>query len=418
MRIGILGAGVAGLATAYFLRGSGRSVEIHEAADTTGGLARSFRWNGFDCDLGPHRLYTDDAEVLDEIGGLTALNRVRRHSRIHVQGRWLRDPVSAPEVLVKFPPRVSARIIASYLTRPRESQFAADECLDGLALARYGSGLNELFFKPYSEKLFGIPAGEIAASWGRRKLRLASWRDHLRRNGRLRFRHFYYPAQGGYGAICAALCDALRPVVRLQSRLVAIRRLADAGYRCEFERPGGTGVEEFDCVVSTLPVSYFAGLLGLNTSLRFRPLRLTYLLVKRARVSENHWIYFIDRDFVVNRVAEFKNFAPAGVGLPSDRTVLCCESTDLREYSVGRVVDELGRAGLARVGDVLDSKVIDLPQGYPIFDRAYEHEMARIERLFVDHPNVRLVGRNARFAHLDVDEVFAEARRVAREMMV
>src|SRR5215469_7802117 len=152
MKIGILGAGAAGLSAAYFLRESLHEVSLHEASGEVGGLARSFRWHGFDCDLAPHRLHAPDPAIVAEFDRLAPLHRLRRRSRIYVSGRWLCDPLSPLELLLKLPRIRAWQIVRSYLSRPRlvEDNFAS------LALNRFGDGLFQLFFKPYSEKLFGV----------------------------------------------------------------------------------------------------------------------------------------------------------------------------------------------------------------------------------------------------------------------
>ncbi|MFN2482643.1 MAG: NAD(P)/FAD-dependent oxidoreductase [Pyrinomonadaceae bacterium] len=409
MKIGILGAGVAGLSSAYFLHRDFPDLEVHEASAQVGGLARSFRWHGFDCDLAPHRLYTTDEDLLRELLALVPMKRVRRRSRIYLRGKWIRDPVNAAEMVVRFFPRTSLHLVWHYLVRHNRH---GEDSFESLVLARFGAGLNDLFFKPYSEKLFGIPASEISADWGRRKIRVAGLRDMVRRRSKLYFRDFHYPRAGGYGAISERLYSEVKDCVRLDSRLVGVRPATGGGYECRFADPAGAErTETFDLLVNTLPLNLFASLFGLALRLRFRPARITYLLIDRPRVTENHWFYFADRDFMINRVAEFKNFVDDTA--PADKTVLCCEVTDLSDFSVGRVVAELERAGVLGAGEVLDSKVIELAHAYPVYDRGYEAQMVRARDFFSQHPHVHHVGRHAQFAHKDVDEIFDEAKRLA-----
>jgi protoporphyrinogen oxidase len=411
MKIGILGAGIAGLASAYFLRDSFPDIQVHEASHEVGGLARSFRWHGFDCDIAPHRLYTQDHEILEELLALVPMARVRRRSQIYLQGKWIRDPVNAAEMVLKFFPARSARIVWHYLFRREHG----DASFESLVLTRFGAGLNEMFFKPYSEKLFGIPSNEISAEWGRRKIRVAGLRDMVRRQSKLYFKDFYYPQRGGYGAISERLYEAVKNSVRLNSRLVAVERDGNK-YVCRFvDENGASHTTEFDTLVTSLPLNTFARLFGLELNLRFRPARITYLLIDRERVTDNHWFYFADRDFILNRVAEFKNFVNAG--LPAGRTVLCCEVTEIENFSVERVVSELTDTGIIKPSDVLDTKVIELDHAYPVYDLGYEGEMLRAQDFFAAHPRVHHVGRHAQFAHKDIDEIFDEAKRVARRIV-
>jgi protoporphyrinogen oxidase len=407
MKICILGGGVAGLSTAYFLNGRFH-VEVHEATPDVGGLARSFQWHGFDCDLAPHRFFTNDPDLLREMLALVPMHRIRRRSRIYLRGKWIGDPVNAAELLLKFLPVHSTRILSTYLFRTK----VPEDNFEALVLSKYGTGLNDFFFKPYAEKLFGIPASEISAAWGRRKIRVSGLRDLLTRNSRLYFKYFHYPVRHGYGAIADRLYREVAPLVQTQSRLTGLQRNPDTGgYACHFSGPAGSTSIDYDIVVSSMPISDLAALLGFEVRVRFRPAKLVYLLVDRPRVSDAHWLYFADRDMIVNRVAEFKNFADEDV--PKDQTVLCCEVTDLHSFSIDGIISQLAAVGLVQASWIRDVKVIDLRHAYPIYDRAYEHEIAAAQEFFAGHPNLYHVGRQAQFVHKDVDEIFEEARRVA-----
>lgn len=409
MKIGILGGGIAGLAVAWFL-GDTAEVWLHEASNAVGGLARSFKWHGFDCDLAPHRFFTVDEELLRQVQALVPMRRLTRKSRIRLRGQWIRDPVNLFEVLYKFMPTESARILWHYALRQRQQE----DSFEALVLNNYGRGLNELFFKPYSEKLFGIPSSEISPVWGRRKIRVSGIRDLVRRDPRLYFQHFYYPVENGYGAIAERLNADVRDRVHLQSRVVGLTRLASGGYECRFEGPARSTVDRFDVLVSTLPMPELGALLGFRVRLRFRPMTLLYLLVGVDRVSDCHWCYFADRDVIVNRVAEFKHFSASP---PQGTTVLCCEITDTDRFSIERVVDELSRADFLPPGaPILDTKVIRLERAYPIYDRSYDEEIGLARTRFADHPRIYHIGRQAQFVHKDVDEILEEAKTLVAVM--
>ena len=408
-RSGILGAGVAGLSVAHLL-GADADYAVFEMDEQHGGLARSFVWHGFPCDLAPHRFFTNDDAILRAFKNITPLRRMQRKSRIFIQGHWIQDPVNAVEMVLKFSPTTSAGLIFHYLFRKqiKEDNFEA------LALNQFGKSLNRLFFKPYSEKLFGIPATEISPTWGRRKLRVGGIKDLIRRQSRLYFKAFYYPAQHGYGAIVDALYKPLRRRVHLQHRLVAIQRLPDGNYVCTFDHKGHSKKEIFSHIVSSLPLNDFSRMLGLRLPLHFRPARLVYLLIRRKQVSTNHWFYFADSDFIINRVAEFANFHDNKFA--ADKTVLCCEVTDTRQFSVDRVVADLARADLVRPEEILDTKVVELSHAYPIYDRAYDHLMVEAEKFYAGHPNLYLLGRQANFAHQDIDEIYAKACEIVQRL--
>jgi protoporphyrinogen oxidase len=412
MKIAILGAGVSGLSTARFLlQQKIHDVQVFEAESYTGGMARSFEWHGFNCDLAPHRFFTDNPQTLSEITGLVPMNRVRRRSGIHVGGKWIQDPVNAAEVVLKFFPGRSFSIVWHYLFRKQ----APEDSFEAMVLNQFGKGLNEFFFRPYSEKLFGIPADKISPVWGRKKIRVGGLRDMIMRKSRLYFREFYYPKKGGYGAICDQLYKDVKPVVRLNTRVTGLRLdPATNRYNCQFETAAGVSEESFDAVVSSLPITTVANFLGEPLDLHYRPAKIVYLLINRPHVTNNHWFYFADDHICVNRVAEFRHFG--GSDPAPGRTVICSEVTRTEHFSVERVISELSGAGLLEPGDVLDSRVESMPFAYPIYHLNYEAQMERVKALQTAHPRVHHVGRNAQFVHRDLDELYEDARQLVNHI--
>jgi len=410
VKVAILGAGMGGLATAKFLVEAGHDVTVFEASSMYGGLAQSFSWHGINCDLAPHRFYTDDDALRDEFLELVPMHQLVRRSRIRLRDQWIGDPVNPIDIAAKFFPKTSFKLFWSYLFRDRK---IADENFEAMALARYGKTLNQLFFKPYSEKLFGVPADEISADWGRRKLRVSGFKDFIRRKSKLYFKTFHYPDEGGYGAICDALYDRVAHCVRLNSRVTAMEAIGNGSYEVTSEsQEGGVIVERYDAVVSTLPATITARLLGGEFDLKYRSAFLYYLLIDKPQVMPDHWVYFADGvdTNIINRMSEFKNFADYG-DLP--HSVLCAEVTATEHASSERVVAEIEAAGLITADQVLDRKLIRIPFAYPIYDLESDGELQRLRGFLEEHPYLHLVGRSAKFAHQDVDEIYTDAKRVA-----
>ena len=413
-RVAVLGAGIGGLSVARLLRDSNFDVTVYEASDHAGGLAASFRWHGVDCDHGPHRFLPDEDGIVAEIETLVPLRTLVRSSRIRLRNRWVREPINPFELVLKFLPQPGLGLVWGYLKRDKKGP---DATFDQQSLARFGTGLNELFFRPYSEKLFGIPASEISPDWGRRKLRAAGLKDLLKKRGRLSFQQFWYPERGGYGAIVDAFAAQVADQIRFNHRLTALEKCEHGGYLCTFEKPNGRPqTTEFDLVVSTLPATMIASMLGNPFELSFRTADLYYLHVAKEQVTPHHWFYFADglETSVINRVTEFTNF-----GNPSDEpgtTVVCCEVTHVAGGSLEQVVGELVGAELLTPADILDHKVVHVSHAYPIYDLRSDEELPLMAAFFASHPDLYHVGRSATFAHQDVDEIYVQARDVAAQL--
>lgn len=448
-KVVVIGAGMAGLSVGFHLQqqidqqSSGlhhsqrpqhsqqRQIDfqVFEGSEHYGGLARSFQWHGVDCDFAPHRLFTQDEQLLDEILSLVDCHPVQRRSRIRIVNQWIADPINVLELLTTISPWHAVKIVASFIAIKLRKTNSGDS-FSSFVKAHYGKGLDELFFKPYAEKLFGIPANRISRVWGEKKIRVAGLRDMMRRNNKLYFDHFYYPKKGGYGAIVNALAQPIEKKIHSESKLLKlVFDRQQQQYRCTFQLASGEQeTVNADVVISTVPMPVLLNAMGHQIKLSYRPAKLVYLHIARAQVMADQWVYLVDEKHRINRISEFKNFncpMPSSTDLSTDSahsdtvetsTVICAEVTNTEQFSVSAVVDELVSLGLIEMHEVLDTKVIDIGNAYPIYDLEYQQRLSQAEALLADFPQLYQVGRQAQFKHQDVDEIYASAKQLVTQL--
>jgi protoporphyrinogen oxidase len=408
--VAILGAGISGLSVAWLLKKRGVEVKLFEATHQIGGLARTFEWHGVKCDIGPHRLFTNDLKILHAFLNLIPMKAHKRQSKIFMRNRVIQDPINPIELVLKFPIKTSYLLIRGYIFRPK----LFEDSFEAMALNNFGKGLYDFFFEPYTRKLLGVPPSQISAAWGKQKLRSSGLIDILKRNSKNFFRGFYYPIKGGYGAICDALYDSVHDSVMLNTKVIGLTESKGRINTVKYQHNGQEYSFACDRVISTIPATTLGNMLGHDFNLRFKAIQLVYLNINKRRVMPYHWIYFGDGDVVVNRLAEFKNFSDDYTA--KENTVLCAEVTSDSDDPVEDVLKTLENYNLIRREDVVDTLIIPIKYGYPIYDKGYEEVTMKVSRIVNGIDNLHLVGRNAEFRHIDVDEDFSSASQLVSSL--
>src|SRR5215207_4309843 len=153
----ILGGGPAGLTAGYLLAKKGLPVVVLEAEDQVGGIAKTAVRDGYRFDLGGHRFFTKVKEVDDlwhEIMREEFLKRPRM-SRIYWNKKFLDYPLRGPDVIKKLGPVELTRAFLSYLwaqIKPKGREDTFEQWVSN----RFGKRLFNLFFKSYTEKVWGV----------------------------------------------------------------------------------------------------------------------------------------------------------------------------------------------------------------------------------------------------------------------
>ena len=172
-RVAIIGAGPAGLTAAYLLAKGNQEVVVFEKdPQYVGGISRTESYNGYHFDIGGHRFFSKSKEVEDfwtEILGDEMLERPRS-SRIYYNNHFFSYPLVAFEALRKLGIFESALCVLSYLKAkvfPIKNPTNFEEWVTN----QFGKRLFNIFFKTYTEKVWGIPCNEISADWAAQRIK-------------------------------------------------------------------------------------------------------------------------------------------------------------------------------------------------------------------------------------------------------
>ncbi len=425
----IIGAGPAGLACADRLSLHGETVAIHEASPFVGGMARSFPLWGQIVDVGPHRFFSQDTSVNQlwhEHAG-TDYVEVKRLTRIYYRGRFFHYPLKPFDALCKLGPLEALRCLLSY-GRERLSPTVLDGSFETWVCSRFGRRLFEIFFKTYSEKLWGLKCTELDSDFAAQRIRKFSLGEAIKTallpsrsaQHRTLVDAFDYPT-GGCGAVYENMAAAVRRrggEIHLSS---PVRRvLVAAGRVTGIERENGQ-VDYADHVVSTMPLTRLIATLpdvpepvrAAAARLRFRNTIIVYLEIAGADLFPDNWIYVHSANLGTGRITNFRNWAPQ-ICQNSPNTILALEywanddealwqmpESDLIALAT-REIQETGLLGHP-AAPVLNGHVLRVPKSYPIYKAGYKNELHLIQPYLDTIKGLHVIGRYGSFKYNNQD---------------
>lgn len=427
MNIAVIGAGPAGLTAAYELARRGHPVTVFEAAGQVGGMARSFELWETRVDLGPHRFFSSDARVnalWHELVG-PDFQMVDRLTRIFYRNGFFDYPLRPMNVLGRLGGLEAARCMASYgrqLLANRRHR-AAPTSFEDWVVAAFGRRLFEVFFKDYSEKLWGIPCHELDVDFAAQRIqRFSLARAITAALGLEKTVHktlvhrFPHPLRGA-GVVYERMAERIREwggEIRLGCPVAG---LSEDGRGLRLVN-GETPV--FDHVISTMPLTLLCRTLpDLPESLRhaldqlvYRNTILIYLKIAHPALFPDQWLYVQSPEVRLGRVTNFRNW-PNGAATPGGHSILALEywdndggdlwtAPDERLIQLGS--EEIARLGLLRGAAIADAVVVRVPRCYPVYRKGYRTWLGAIsERLRTHHPRLTAIGRYGAFKYNNQD---------------
>lgn len=454
-KVAIIGAGPAGLTAAYLLTKADVPVVVLEGDPKyVGGISKTATYNGYHFDIGGHRFFSKSREVEDlwtEILPDDFLVRPRS-SRILYRNRFFTYPLKAGEALRKLGIIESVRCGLSYLWAqlfPVRNPRNFEEWVGN----QFGHRLFSIFFKTYTEKVWGMDCKEISADWAAQRIKGLSLKTAVlssllpKRKPRSSsdvvktlIDSFRYPRKGPgmMWEACAAKVVEKGGTVEMGRRVT----------RCEYSETAKqwtiTSVDvdgrehtlEAEHVISTAPVRELCQMLTpsiseaaafASSSLKYRDFITVVLILKDRNAFSDNWIYVHDPSVMVGRVQNFKSWSPEMVPDPEmtcygleyfcfDQGAGLWSFQDEELKALGR--REIVQLGLAHAEDIVDAHVVRQRKAYPVYDDAYAGHLVTIRKeLESRFPTLHLVGRNGMHKYNNQDHSMMTAMLCAQNIL-
>lgn len=442
----ILGAGPAGLGAAWELVRNGRTdVVVADRNPVAGGLSRTEVHDGNRFDVGPHRFFTKNREVLGlwrEVLG-NDLRPVKRLTRIYYDGKFFLYPVSALDALPKLGPVQAGHALLSYLWAVARYDAGRAATFEDWVRAQFGDKLYRSFFKTYTEKVWGIPCAEIGATWASQRIKGLDMLEVVRHAlGVLRgsrpktlAEEFDYPRLGA-GMMYERMAERLADKgVRFlwDTTATRVHRVGDVVRSVDARGPGGDLRIEAGQVLTTIPITHFLDAIepsvGAETkrsvdALYYRDHITVNLVADRADLFPDQWIYVHSPDVRMARLANYNNFS-ADMAARKGTSVLGVEyfvfrTDDLWGRSDDALValasDEVARMGLVPRGSVARGFVRRETEAYPTYFLGFEPHFRAVKAAMGRLGRVSPAGRGGLYKYNNMDHSLYSGLLAGRDL--
>ena len=437
-----IGGGPAGLTAAYLLSKKGVHATVLEADPKyLGGISKTVSYKGFCCDIGGHRFFSKSKEVTElwnEILNEGFIKRPRK-SRIYYNKKFFDYPLKPLNAFFNLGVFETIRCILSYF-KARLFPIRNPTNFEQWVCNKFGNRLFSIFFKAYTEKVWGMKCTEISADWAAQRIKgLSLWK--LVKNAlfvndkssgeviKTLIDSFLYPRKGPgmMWESAARKIETMGGKILQGQKVVRLHRLENAW---EVVAQSPTGVETVyaaDFIISSAPIRSLVRSISPTPSektvtaanaLSYRDFLIVGLIVEDREIFDDNWIYIHEPTVKVGRIQNFKSWSPDMVSDAGKNCYgmeyFCFEDDDIwstpNEDLIKLASSELVALGLAAAEDITDGFVVRQKKAYPVYDDAYADNVDTIRREIEQHyPKLYLVGRNGMHKYNNQDHAMMTA---------
>jgi len=442
----ILGAGLAGLSAAYTAARAGMDALVLEGDSTVGGLARTINHRGFRFDLGGHRFITKSKKVeqfvLDILEG--DFLRVQRKSKIYMLNRYFDYPLRPGNAIFGLGPATTIQILWDYCKEKAKDKIKPPlvVSLEDWVVNRFGRKMFDLYFKQYSEKVWGIESKKISEEWVAQRIEgLSLWRAI--KNGFFKLSgkdlptlsdQFIYPVMG-IGQISDRLRDGIEEqnpvltntrVTQIDHENFFIKHIIGRNYTHSYRVEGGDFVSSIPLtnLVQILQPAPPDDVLEAASRLKYRDIVIVTIMLNRERITDLTWLYLPEKEIPLGRLHEPRNWSPRAA--PEGKTHLVSEYFCFKDDKIWNSSDEeltsmtvehLEKLNFINKSQVIDSCVVRQTNAYPLFEVGYQKYYNKILNYFAQFKNLHLIGRGGMFRYHNMDHAMEAGINVAEKVI-
>lgn len=433
-KVVVIGAGPSGLGVAYALKKLGQSISVVEQQAIPGGLCRTINFNDYLFDIGGHRFITSSKKIRNlwqEILGKDLI-QVKRVSRVYYNKRFFDYPLTFSSIFYNLSLYDNFFCFGSYILsmlRRRGDNKTLEEWL----INRFGKRLYKIFFKDYSEKIWGVSPSKISAHWAEQRIRGLSLKVVFEKFFSQKRRPFsktlydsYLFPKNGSGDFYARLANRIDPLGDIFSFYKRVKKILHHKNKvnaiiAEDLKSGEETTLPVDYLFSSMPLPQLIEqmrprvpeqILRWAQSLQYRNLLCANIILNKRSIFSDQWLYIQSPHIRLGRIQNYKNWSKKMV--PNlETTSLCleyfCSRNDVLFHKsdqeiINHSLVDLERIGIASRADYLDGFVVRSYETYPIYSLGYESYVTGIKNYLDSFFNLKVLGRAGCFSYDNADQ--------------
>lgn len=446
-KIFVLGGGPCGLSAAWELSKYGYDVTVIEKEQRAGGLCITNDYKGYRFDLGGHRFISKNKELVENVCNMMGneLLTANRKSVILLKGKTFDYPLSAKDIFLKMDLWTNLKAFSAYLIAAfsRVVFRKKDISFEDWIVNRFGRTLYNLFFGPYTEKLWGISPKLISSDWASQRISLLNLKDVLfrlfnlkRGTPRTYAKGYFYPKKG-IGQMFDFMSEEINKMggkIILNATISGINVNNNNVQSICYTQNGISKTIDCDAVISTIPlpdiIKAFPGhitkdVIHHTSALKFRAVRFLNILVDLPDISDNTWMYVSEGKYIMTRIQEPKRRSPFSA--PEGKTsvmleIPCNENDEIwncpKESLLKRCLEDLKELGIDIGDKVIDSFTTSATHGYPVYSLDYSEHRQRLFSFLDYYKNLITCGRQGTFRYIFMDTSMEMGIAAAQNMML
>jgi protoporphyrinogen oxidase len=447
MKLAILGGGPAGLSAGKVLSDNKIKNTVFEMDEVVGGIARTIEHHGFRFDLGGHRFFTKKREIDIFVENLlpSELVEVNRSSKIYFRNIYFDYPLKPFNAIFGMGIKITFQILFTYtLEKLKLKKFEAVS-LEDWVTREFGRKMFEIYFKSYTEKVWGIECNRIAAEWVAQRIKgvnmlsaikNALWKGKKEAPASL-MANFKYPRLG-IAMISEKLAEQIKKEnnVFLNSKIVGVNCQNDMIKSLEYlTKNGERNIFKADNFISSIPITELINILSpkppsevaeATKKLRYRDLIVVALMFDKERITLENWIYIPEPGIAFGRIHEPKNWSYEMA--PADKSCLvfeyfCNEGDSIWTMEDEKLIDltlkDFIKIDIAPgvINLVIDAKVVRVKKAYPMYEIGYHEPLSKIKDYLKKYQNLMLIGRGGTYKYNNIDHSIETGIKAAENIL-